>query len=192
MFLALLLHLLLPLSPLAHSWFFNGRLEIFEPEALTSSFYLASSCRPHLYPAIQSQLIFLFIDPWKLSSASWSHFRSSILFPDDVHASSCVMILVKQGLSFSKLSTSSLSSLDPYYVWVNTLLNNSSSLFFRNVYATPVCSRRIAELTAFLPPFFPPPENSSFWEISIAINPVGTQKLLLTHAGRKYLIRSSL
>ena len=44
---------------------------------------------------------------------------------------------VRQGLSFSELSTPSLSSLDPYsdYVGVNIYLNNSSS-----VYTPPICS----------------------------------------------------
>ena len=44
---------------------------------------------------------------------------------------------MRQGLSLLELSTSSLSSLDPYsgYVGVNISLSNSSSLFFLNVYA---------------------------------------------------------
>ena len=52
------------------------------------------------------------------------------------------MIFVRQGLFFSKLSTSSLSSLDPYsdYVGVNISLNDSSSLSFLNVYASPIRS----------------------------------------------------
>ena len=47
------------------------------------------------------------------------------------------MTYVRQGLSFSELSTSCLSSLDPYsdYVGVNISPNNSSSLSFLNVYA---------------------------------------------------------
>ena len=35
----------------------------------------------------------------------------------------------------------------------------------------------MAELTPFLPPFFRPPEISSFWGTSIAITPFGTQKI---------------
>ena len=59
-----------------------------------------------------------------------------------MHASSDVIIFVRQGLSFSELSTSFLSSLDPYsdYVGVNISLNNSSSLSFLNVYAPPIRS----------------------------------------------------
>ena len=90
-----------------------------------------------------------------------THSRSGILSPDATHASGGVIIFVRQGLSFSELSTSSLSSLDPYtdYVGVNISLNNTSSLSFLNVYA-PLFAllRRMAELTPFLSPFFPPPE----------------------------------
>ena len=59
-----------------------------------------------------------------------------------MHASDCVIIFVMQGLSFSELSISPLSSLDPYsdYVGVNIFLNNSSSLSFLNVYAPPIRS----------------------------------------------------
>ena len=46
--------------------------------------------------------------------------------------------------------------------------------------------QRMAEPTPFLPPFFPPPEISSFWGTSIAITPFGAQELLPTPAGRKY------
>ena len=70
-----------------------------------------------------------------------THSRSGILSPDATHASGGV-IFIKQGLSFSELSTSSLSSLDPYsdYVGVNISLNNSSSVSFLNVYAPPIRS----------------------------------------------------
>ena len=44
----------------------------------------------------------------------------------------------------------------------------------------------MAEPTPFLSPFFPPPKISSFWGTSIAITLSGTQKVLLTPAGRKY------
>ena len=69
-----------------------------------------------------------------------THSRSGILSPDATHASDGVVIFVRQGLSFSELSTSSLSLLDPYsdYVGVNISLNNSSSVSFLNVYAPPI------------------------------------------------------
>ena len=71
-----------------------------------------------------------------------THSRSGILSPDAMHASGGVVIFVRQGLSFSELSTSSFSLLDPYsdYVGVNISLNNSSSVSFLNVYAPPICS----------------------------------------------------
>ena len=52
--------------------------------------------------------------------------------------------------------------------------------------------QRMAEPIPFLPPFFPPPEISSFWGTSIAITPSGTQEVLPTPAGRKYSTGSSL
>ena len=66
--------------------------------------------------------------------------RSGIFSTDVADASGGVIIFVKQGLFFSELSTSSLSSLGPYsdYVEVNISLNASSSLSFLNVYAPPI------------------------------------------------------
>ena len=71
-----------------------------------------------------------------------THSRSGILSSDTTHASGGVVIFVRQGLSFSELSTTSLSSLDPYsdYVGINISLNNSSSVSFLNVYAPPIRS----------------------------------------------------
>ena len=70
------------------------------------------------------------------------HSRSGIFSTDVAEASRGVIIFVTQGLSFSKLSTSSLSTLDPYsdYIEVNIPLNNFSLLSFLNVYAPPICS----------------------------------------------------
>ena len=72
-----------------------------------------------------------------------TRYRSCILFRDVIHASDGVIIFVSQGLFFSELSTSSLSLslLEPYSDYVGaTSLNNSSSLTFLNVYASPICS----------------------------------------------------
>ena len=68
-----------------------------------------------------------------------THSQSGVLSHDATHASGRVVIFVRQGLSFSGLSTSSLSSLDSYsdYVGVNISLNSSSSLSFLHVYAPP-------------------------------------------------------
>ena len=70
-----------------------------------------------------------------------TRYQSGILSPDAMHASGGVVIFVRQSLSFSELSSSSLSSLDPYsdYVEVNISLNDSL-LSFLNVYAPPICS----------------------------------------------------
>ena len=69
-----------------------------------------------------------------------THSQSGIFSIDVTDASGGVIIFVKQGLSFFELSTSSLSSLDPYcdYVGVNISLNDSSSLSFFNVCAPPI------------------------------------------------------
>ena len=66
-----------------------------------------------------------------------THSRSGIFSTDVADASGGVVIFVKQCLSFSEVSTSSLSLLGPYsdYVEVNISLNDSSSLSFLNVYA---------------------------------------------------------
>ena len=112
------------LSPLTLSGFFNGMLEVFEPGALNYSTFF----RPILaFSALHSDR---------------THSRSGILSSDTTHASDGVVIFVRQGLSFSELSTSTISSLDPYsdYVGINISLNNSSSLSYLNVYAPPICS----------------------------------------------------
>ena len=183
--LDVLLCLMLPLPPLTLSGFFNGMLEVFEPGALN---YL-TFFRPILLTLSASRNPILTPLPLSLFSAlrfDRTHSRSGILSPDATHASDGVIIFVGQGLSFSEISTSSLSSYDPYSDYVGVIIspNNSSSLPFLNVNAplfTP--PRRITEPTLFLPQFFAPPEISSFWRTSIAITPSGTQKILPTTAG---------
>ena len=105
-----------------------------------------------------------------------THSWSGILSLDTTHTSGGVVIFVRQGLSFSELSTSSLSLLDPYsdYVGIAISLNNSSSVSFLNVYAPLFAPPQwMAEPIPSLPPFFPPPEISSFLGTSIAITPLG-------------------
>ena len=124
-----------------------------------------------------------------------THSQSGILSPDTTHASGGIAIFVRQGLSFSELSTSSLSLLDPYsdYVGVNISLNNSSLVSFLNVYIPLFAPPQwMAEPIPSLPPFFAPPEISSFWGTSIAITPSGTQEVLPPPKGRKYSTGSSL
>ena len=52
--------------------------------------------------------------------------------------------------------------------------------------------QRMAELTPFHPPSFPPPEISSFLGTSIAITPSGTREVPPIPAGRKYSTGLSL
>ena len=83
-----------------------------------------------------------------------THPRSGIFCIVVTDASGGVIIFIKQGLSFSELSTSSLSSLDHYsdYEEVNIYLNNSSSLSFFNVHASPIPSSPKDSRTNFFSP----------------------------------------
>ena len=83
-----------------------------------------------------------------------THSPSDILSTDVTDASGNVISFVRQGLSFSELSTSSLSSLDHYsdYVEVNISLNDSSSLSFLIVYATSIRSSPKDSRTNFFSP----------------------------------------
>ena len=109
-----------------------------------------------------------------------THSWSGILSHDATYASGGVIIFVKQGLSFSKLSISSLSSLDPYshYVGVNISLNNSSSLSFLNVYAPLIRSSPTDGRTDFfsLSPFFPPPEILHSGGLQLPSPPLGFKR----------------
>ena len=83
-----------------------------------------------------------------------THYRSGIFSTDVTDASGSVIIFIRQGLSFSELSPSSLFSLDPYsdYIEINTSLNDSFSLSFLNVYALPIPSSQKASKTNFFSP----------------------------------------
>ena len=118
-----------------------------------------------------------------------THSRPGILSPDTTPASGSVIIFIRQGLSFSKLSTSSLSSLDPYsdYVGVNIILNNSSSVSFLNVYAPPpICSSSTDGRTdSFSPSILPYSRNlfilgdfnchHSLWDSNGTSDPCGEE-----------------
>ena len=172
-------------------------LEVFEPRALN---YFTFS-RPILSTLSASR------NPI-LTHLPLSRFLDSLL---------CVLIASTSGLAFSLLmpptlaAALSLSSGRAYpflnflpplflcliptldYIGFNSSFNNSSSVSFLNVYAplfTP--PQRMTEPIPSLPLFFPPPEISSFWGTLIAIIPSGTQQVLPTPAGRKYLTGSSL
>ena len=141
--LAFLLHFLLPLSPDCFrilQWNAGGlrarstellQFLSFHPVDLTcieeSNHNSSSSFRKPEFSALLSDRI---------------HSRSGTLFGDFTHANNGVIIFIRQSLSFTKLSTSSLSSLDLYseYVWFKISLSNSSMLSFLNVYAPPIRS----------------------------------------------------
>ena len=90
--------------------------------------------------------------------------RSGIFSTDITDASGGVIIFVRQGLSFSELSTSSLSSLDPYsdYVEANISLNDSSSLSFLNVFVSPIRSFPKDSRTNFFSPSILPSSTIFF------------------------------
>ena len=158
-----LLRLLPPLFPLTLSGFFSGMLEVFEPGAL-NYFTFPSSHPVDLICSQESNLnssSSFRIPGFSALRSDRTHSWFGILTPDATHASGSVVTLVREGLSFSELSTS-LSSLDPYsdYVGVNISLNNSSSFLFLNVYAPPLFAppQQMAEPIPSLPS-----EISLFW-----------------------------
>ena len=179
--LVTLLRLLPPLLPLTLSGFFNeiaGGLQARSTELLPfllshpvdliciqeSNLYFSSSFRIPGFSALRSDR---------------THSRSGILSPDITHASGGVVTFVRQGLSFSELSTTSLSSLDPYsdYVGINISLNSSSSLSFLNVYAPLFAPlQRMAEPTPSLPPFFPPPKSLHSGGLQLPSLPLGLKR----------------
>ena len=113
-----------------------------------------------------------------------------------MHFSGGVVIFVRQGLSFSKLSTSSLSLLDPYsdYVGINISPNNSSSLSFVNVYAPPPIrsSPTDGRTDSFSPSILPSSRNVFILGDFNCHHPFGTQEVLPTPVGKKYSTGSSL
>ena len=110
------------------------------------------------------------------------------------HASGGIIIFVKQGLSFSELSTLSLSSLDAYsdYVGINISLNNFSSLSFLNVYAPPICSSTDSRTNSFSSSILPSSRNLFILGSFNCHYPLWDSKILPTSVGRKYSIGSSL
>ena len=122
-----------------------------------------------------------------------THSRSGIFSPEDPHASGGVIIFVRQGLSFSELSTSSLSLLDSYsdYVGVNISTTTPCCHFLMCTPLIFALLRRMAKPTPFFSPFFPFSEISLFWGTVTTIIPSGTQKVLLTTVERKYSSGSS-
>ena len=127
--------------------------------------------------------IFLPLSGFSALQSHGTHSRSGIFSTDVANASGGVIIFVKQCLSFSELSTSSLSLLGPYsdYVEVNISLNDSSSLSFLNVYVPLfVLLQKIVEPISFLSPFFPPMWKRKRWNFRASAS-TGKVPLPLPH-----------
>ena len=195
--LAVLLRLLPSLPPLTLSGFFNGMLEVFEPGALnyfTFSRPILSISSASRNPVLTHLPLSGFLDSlFCVLIAPTPGLVFSLLMPRTLAAA--LPFSSGRTYPFSELSTSSLSSLDPYsdYVGINISLTTPPrslfSMYAPLLFAPP---QRMAKPIPSLPPFFPPPEISSFWGTSIAITPSGTQEVLPTPAGRKYSTGSSL
>ena len=128
----------------------------------------------------------------KSKSNSSSSFRIpgfSALRSDHTHSRSGI------GLSFSELSTSSLSALEPYadYVGVNISLNNSSLLSFFNVYALPICSSPTDGRTdSFSPSILSSSSNFFILGDFNCHQPLWDSRGTSNPVGRKYSTGSSL
>ena len=145
-------------SPLTCSAFFNRMLEVFEPGALNyytlsrlNLWILSVSRNPILtHLPLSGFLDSLFCNVIALSSV----LAFFLLMTGALGAASSL----SSGLFFSKHSTTSLSSLDPYsdYVGVNISLNDSSLLSFLNVYAPSIRSSSTGSRTdCFCPSILP-------------------------------------
>ena len=187
--LAIFLHLLPPLPPdslRVFQWNAGG-LQARSPELL----HFLSSHPVDLICIQESNLnssSSFRISGFSALHSDRTHSRSGILSSDTMHASGDVVIFVRQGLSFSELSTSSLSSLDPYsdYVGVNISLNNSSSLSFLNIYAPPIRSSPTDGRTKSFHPFILPSSRNLFivgdlnchhplWDSRVTSDPSGEE-----------------
>ena len=183
--------------PLTLTGFFNGMLEVFEPGALNYSTFsrpILSILSASMNPILTLLPLSEFLSSLALRS-DHTHSRSGILSSDTTHASGGIVIFVRQGLSFSELSISSLSLLDLYsdYVGINISLNNSSSVSFLNVYVPPIRSS-------------PTDGRTDSFSLSILLfsrnvfilgdfnchHPSGTQEVLPNPAGRRYSTGSFL
>ena len=157
--LAVFLHLLLPLPPdsLSVLQWNAGGLRAKSTELL--HFISSHPVDPICIQESNLNLSFYFrIPEFSALRSDRTHSQSGIFSTDATQASGGIIIFVRQGLSFSELSTSTLSSLDPYsdYVEVNISLNTFSLLSFVNAYAPPICcSPRDSRIDSFSPSILP-------------------------------------
>ena len=150
---------LLFLFPLLNSlrFFKPGMLGVSKPGAL--NFYTLLCLLPlTLFASRNLTLIYRPLSGFSALRSDGIHSRSGIFSTNVTDARGGVIIFVRQGLSFSELSTFSLSSLDPYsdYAEVNISLNDSFSLSFLNVYAPPIPSSPKDSRTNFFSSFILP------------------------------------
>ena len=181
------------LLPLTLSGFFNGMLEVFEPGAL-NYFTFFHPILSTLSAFRNPILTHLPLSGFSVLRSDRTHSRSGILSSDASHASGGVVIFVRQGLSFSELSTTSLSSLDPYsdYVGVNISLNKSSSVSFLNVYAPPIRSSPTDGRTdSFSPSILPSSRNLFILGDFNCHHPLWDSRGTSDPVGRKYSTGSS-
>ena len=163
MFLTVFLYLLLPLPPDTFTvlrWNAGG----LRPRSTKLLHFISShpvdlTCmqESNLNPSFSFQ-----IPGFSALQSDCIHSWSGILSSNNPHASNSIIIFVRQGLSFSELSTSSLSLVDPYsdYVGANISLHNSSLLSFLNIYAPPICSSLTDSRTdTFFPSILSSPRN---------------------------------
>ena len=162
-----------------------------EPRALNC--YIFSRPIPQILSASRNLILTHFS-----LSRSLNYLLCDLIAPTPVLVFSLMMPLTlaaassfSSGRAFLLSLSLSLSSLDPYfdYVGVNLSLNNSSSFSFLNVYARPIFSSLTDRKTdSFSPSIFSSSRNFFILGGSTTITPFGTQKVLPTLAGRKYLI----
>ena len=176
--------------------FFNGMLEVFKPGALNYSTFF----RPIL--------------------STLSAFRNPILTPlplsGSLDSQLCTLIAPTPGLAFSLPTPRTLAAALSFssgraYPFLNFLLRlflhsiptlimyGSTSLLttpprclFLKSMPPYLLLPNEWQTDSFLPPSFPPPENSSFWGTSIAITPSGIQRGTSDPCRRKYLTGSFL
>ena len=185
--------------PMTLLGFFNGMMEVFEPGALNySTFFrpILSTSSAFRNPILTHLPLSGFLDSLLCDLIVLVFCDLIVLIipglvflsSDTTHAIGGVVIFVRQGLSFSQLSTSSLSSLDPYsdYVGINISLNNSSSVSFLNVYALPIRSSPTDGRTnSFSPSILPSSRNlfilgdfnchHSLWDSRVTSDPRGEE-----------------
>ena len=114
-------------SFLTPSGFFNGMLAVSEPGAL--NYYIFFRPIP-LTLSVSRNLILTHLPLSGSLDYVLCNLIAPILFRDAMHCSSGVIIFIRQGLSFSELSTSSLCLTPTLIMYGSTSLLTTSLSFF--------------------------------------------------------------